>query len=123
MSSRYLDIGGPPPPHPYHDAGEIPAGFTGCISDQETADAIAFIHGHVAPSFQGALAELLAAAPSLRVRATVLPLLVVPRLLSASSVTITGDDPELSPFLPPAWVRPRTIVRCRPSGAGEAHGL
>lgn len=49
---------------PYDREGEIPSELAGnFLSDQETALATAFVHTHMINSFQGALAELLAAFP------------------------------------------------------------
>lgn len=57
---RFLTVG------PYHDGGEIPLGFEDRLSDEETAAVIAFLYSHTVQTFQGALAELLAAGPCLR---------------------------------------------------------
>jgi len=53
---------------PYEDAGDIPAALQGKrLTDDETASAIAFIYSHMVNCFKGALTEMLAVAPCLRV--------------------------------------------------------
>jgi hypothetical protein len=53
---------------PYEKAGKIPLKLVGRrLTDDETASAVAFIHSYVVNSFQGCLAEILAAVPCLRI--------------------------------------------------------
>ncbi len=53
---------------PYEDVGEIPTALVGQrLSDAETASAITFIYSYMVNCFKGAVAELLAAKPCLKI--------------------------------------------------------
>lgn len=52
---------------PYEDVGDIPSGkVSKHLSDEDTATAIAFVHSFMVNSFKGAVAELLACGPCVR---------------------------------------------------------
>lgn len=77
---------------PYEDVGDIPAPIAPHrLSDGETAAAIAFVYSFMVNSFKGALAELLACRPCLRLLRT----LQAEERLPASARFFAGDAVEV----------------------------